>query len=185
MCFETVSNTAHQCPRCAAHLEFDPLEGKQIVHVSGTNSSEVAAVSKDLMNQFQTQHAKSPSKISESSVKKVAQAERLTLEKLRLEREYELARMGLGKSSFATIAASVGVLTIVSLGFGASMWGKRQFLSGTDIVMIVAIVAIGLVAFSAMVFGRAARLKAKITEKEKELEMVIGGDVRGGDQNET
>jgi CheY-like chemotaxis protein len=105
-------------------------------------------------------------------------AQELHLELTRLEREYELARLGLGKSQNVTGMGIVSVLITMLLAFGASMWGARSFLSGMEIVIIVAIVAIGLVAYMAMVFGRAARIKGRITDKEKELEMVLGDDVR-------
>jgi CheY-like chemotaxis protein len=105
-------------------------------------------------------------------------ADQLQLQLTRLEREYELAKMGLGKSQAATGMGVVSVLVTMLLAFSASMWGARNFLSGTNIVVIVAIVAVALVAYAAMIFGRAARLKARMTATEKELEMVLGDDVR-------
>ncbi len=105
-------------------------------------------------------------------------AQRLEVELRQLELEYQLARQGLSKTMAATVVASLGVLGMTFMGFYASMWGKRDFLSGQNIVVIIMVVALALVAFSSLVFGRAAKLRARIAEKEKELEIVLGERVR-------
>src|ERR1043165_5629645 len=105
-------------------------------------------------------------------------AQRLQVELRQLELEYELARQGLTKTSVATVTAIIGVLGTTFMGFYASVWGKREFLSGQNIVLIIIAVAMALVALSALVFGRAAKLKARIAEKERELEIVLGERVR-------
>jgi hypothetical protein len=172
------------CHSCLASLTMHTAQGPQTVQVSGTDSEEVATVAKRLIGQIHEEHERvrpMAAADSDASNKREHDRERLELQKLRLEREYELARMGLGKTVTTTGMAIVSVLITMLLAFGAAMWGTRAFLSGTEIVAIVIVVAIGLVAFAAMVFGRAARLKARISQTDKELEMVLGEDVRLSD----
>jgi CheY-like chemotaxis protein len=95
-----------------------------------------------------------------------------------LEHEYELARMGMAKGTTATITAVVGVLVTMSMAFGLKYSSDRELLSGTHIVIIILIVVFGLIAFSSLVFGRAARLRAQISETKKEIELITGDKVR-------
>ena len=95
-----------------------------------------------------------------------------------LEKEYELARMGMVKGLSAMIIAFIGVLLTVSMAFGLKFYSDRELLSGTHIVIIILILAFGLIAFSSLVFGRAARLRAQISETKKEIELITGEKVR-------
>ena len=169
------------CRSCYASMTIPTPYGPQTVQVSGTDSEEVASVAKRLIGQIHDERERvrpMTTADTEAAGKREHDREQLELQKLRLEREYELAKMGLGLSGTASSLGAGSVLIIMMLGFGATMWGTRTFLSGTQMVAIVVVVAIGLVAFAAMVFGRAARLKARISKTEKELEMVLGDDVR-------
>jgi CheY-like chemotaxis protein len=155
-------------------------------HGAGFLTKHAAVDGKDLLSFVEPRMRKSVLKNTESRVlvphaaatETSVRSQELNLELTRLEREYELARLGLGKSQNVTGMGILSVLTTMLIAFAGSMWGARSFLSGMEIVIIVAIVAIALVAYVAMVFGRAARIKGRITEKEKELEMVLGDDVR-------
>jgi hypothetical protein len=111
-------------------------------------------------------------------------AQELQFKLARLEREYELARVGLRQGE-RTTAMSMGTLLIIMiLAYAAGIWGSVKLMDGTQLVIVVAIMTIALVAYAAMIFGRAARIKARLTQTEKELEMVLGEDVRSKESAE-
>ena len=105
-------------------------------------------------------------------------ADQLRLRLRHLELEYGLANAGLEKTRFATITVSVVAVLVTGMGFVASMWGKREFLSGTNVVAIGVVAAVGLLAFASLVFGRSFKLRSQISKTKKELEIVLGESVR-------
>ena len=87
-----------------------------------------------------------------------------------LKLEHDLAKSGLAKGQFTVIAVIAALL--VSL-FG----GKSELLTGNQYVLLVAIVVAAILIYFAFVFSRELKIKAKISEKIKELEMSAGDKV--------
>lgn len=90
-----------------------------------------------------------------------------------LKEEYRLASNGLIIGTILTL----GVMASMVLTKFAPLV-KEGLLSGTHLVLMVLICAFAVVIYFSFVFGRAAKLRAKITEKEKLLEMSSGDKVR-------
>ncbi|MCX5643536.1 MAG: hypothetical protein NTZ17_02450 [Phycisphaerae bacterium] len=104
--------------------------------------------------------------------------EELELHLKGLEREYELARLGMIKGQGATRMGVAGALVTTVLSFTAFFLTGKSLLTGTHLVIIVLIIAASLVIFSSFVFGRAARIRAEISKTKKSLEIVSGDKVR-------
>jgi CheY-like chemotaxis protein len=105
-------------------------------------------------------------------------ASELQLRLKQLEYEYELSRQGMAKGQLATILAITGAGLTVTLAFLSSMFGKREFLSGSNIVVIIVAMVLALLGFASLVFGRAARLRGLVSKTKKELEITLGERVR-------
>jgi hypothetical protein len=86
------------------------------------------------------------------------------LEVLKL--EHSLIRTGLAK----------GMLTVLVMviAFSTTLFAKQGFLSGDQYIALVAIVVAAILVYFAFVFNRQLKLKAKISEKAKEIEMNAG-----------
>ncbi len=95
-----------------------------------------------------------------------------------LEMEYELATQGLIKGLPASIAAMLsGSLTILAAAVVLIMTGV-ELLSGSQLVVIIGILATAIIVYFAFVFGRAAKIKARIDKEKKEFEVEAGKKVR-------
>jgi len=97
------------------------------------------------------------------------------LEMLKLQLDHSFAMAALGKGGTSAIAAIVAVTgSLMASMFVAGPHSK----SGTDFVMVVGILAATFLVYFAFVFGRQLRIKAKIAEKQKELDVTAGDSVR-------
>ncbi len=101
---------------------------------------------------------------------------RARLEELKL--EYEVARLGLEKGGRAVNLAFVS--GIITLAFGAITFitAGVAYLSGSQFIVIVLILALSLIIYFSFIFGRVARLRAEITKTKKSLEISSGDKVR-------
>jgi len=100
-------------------------------------------------------------------------------ERLReLELEYELARLGLRKSlTGALLAASYGLMSLLALAVVLVMTGVQLF-GGNQLVAIFGILALAVIIYFVIVFGRTARIQAEIGKEKQRLEVEIGKKVR-------
>jgi len=101
-----------------------------------------------------------------------------------LELEYTLADRGLGKGMHATYAAMAsGGFTLLAALVAAVAFGVTV-LTGGQLVTIFAILAIAIILFFALVFGRAAKVKAELSKEKQRLEVELGRTVRGNSGTE-
>lgn len=95
-----------------------------------------------------------------------------------LEKEYELATMGLSGGLKTVNSAILGVVATTAAAILAPVVAGVIWLSGTQLVIMIGILASSFVIYFALVFGRAARIKAEISETRKLLEIEAGKKVR-------
>ncbi len=95
-----------------------------------------------------------------------------------LEREYELARMGLARGFITALAGMLGVVVTTLAALVPVLVLSREWISGLHLVAIIGILATALVIYFAFVFGRAARIQAEISQTKKRLDVEVGRKVR-------
>jgi threonine/homoserine/homoserine lactone efflux protein len=88
-----------------------------------------------------------------------ARLERLEAEQLALREGFKAARM-----------AIVGAIVTTVLAFAAVLITGASFISGTHLVIIVAIIAAALIGYFSFVFGRSVRIRGEISKVKGELE---------------
>lgn len=97
---------------------------------------------------------------------------------LELEMEYELAKRGLAEGIRATFAAMLSAgFTFLALII-VTVMGITPLLTGHQLVIIFGILAVAVILYFALVFGRAAKIKAQISKEKKEVQVELGKRVR-------
>src|SRR6185369_5156411 len=102
----------------------------------------------------------------------------IRVRELENEYAYTLSLAGLGKGMITTIMAMVsGLLTLIA-ALIAFLWSGPGFLSGTHLVIIFGILAAAIIIYFSFVFGRAAKIRAEISETKKLIEVSSGDKAR-------
>lgn len=95
-----------------------------------------------------------------------------------LEKEYELATRGLN-AEFAMMRLAMLLVVILLLFGGLSLIPViKEWISGFQVVIIIVVSIVSVLAYFALVFGRAARIQAELSETKKPIEIEIGKKVR-------
>jgi hypothetical protein len=151
------------CPYCSGSVrigEYDiKIEGNKHEEVRSVLNSVVRNVSSTL-NQEQ----------NGTSYKQLELRAKLT----ELENEHQLAREGLNLGGKKTVFGFVGAMASLFVASGVFIYSGKEFISGTQLVIMFATIVVGLVAYYSFVFRRISKIKLEISKNKQLLEIETG-----------
>ena len=112
--------------------------------------------------------------VQPAKAKKTEAEVRARLKELEHEYEHEIVKMGLIKGLNSVLATIIALILTIIASLIPIIFVGREFMSGTHVVIIVALVIVGVLGYFFLLFGRVGRLRAEITSTKKLLEIVQG-----------
>lgn len=99
-----------------------------------------------------------------------------------LEKEYELATRGLNLDfaaiRFMAVLIAASTLTLLLIKGLSLIAAIKDWISGFQVAAIIIVTVLSILAYFALVFGRAAKIRAEISQTKKRIEIEVGKKVR-------